>query len=229
MSALQQNLAEAYGLSPRETRGAVHVASVNEDEPADIAGIAAYDIVVGTNGVALEDDQDFLQRIAMTPPHETIVLDIVRITPDASPIGLTGESTSIAVTLGERKPEIEVLADSVQQSTGIALGRDILTDHDLTAVEERFDLVLSELDRNLASELEYRASDGGIVILRAGVNSPIGRVPEGTIIQKVNLRPTNTIEAFSEIIDHFAPEQMAVLDLRLPTGGVFRVPIEIPE
>ena len=165
----------------------------------------------------------------MTPPHETIVLDIVRITPDASPIGLTGESTSIAVTLGERKPEIEVLADSVQQSTGIALGRDILTDHDLTAVEERFDLVLSELDRNLASELEYRASDGGIVILRAGVNSPIGRVPEGTIIQKVNLRPTNTIEAFSEIIDHFAPEQMAVLDLRLPTGGVFRVPIEIPE
>ena len=229
MSALQQNLAEAYGLSPRETRGAVHVASVNEDEPADIAGIAAYDIVVGTNGVALEDDQDFLQRIAMTPPHETIVLDIVRITPDASPIGLTGESTSIAVTLGERKPEIEVLADSVQQSTGIALGRDILTDHDLTAVEERFDLVLSELDRNLASELEYRASDGGIVVLRAGVNSPIGRVPEGTIIQKVNLRPTNTIEAFSEIIDHFAPEQMAVLDLRLPTGGVFRVPIEIPE
>ena len=229
MSALQQNLAEAYGLSPRETRGAVHVASVNEDEPADIAGIAAYDIVVGTNGVALEDDQDFLQRIAMTPPHETIVLDIVRITPDASPIGLTGESTSIAVTLGERKPEIEVLADSVQQSTRIALGRDILTDHDLTAVEERFDLVLSELDRNRASELEYRASDGGIVILRAGVNSPIGRVPEGTIIQKVNLRPTNTIEAFSEIIDHFAPEQMAVLDLRLPTGGVFRVPIEIPE
>ena len=109
------------------------------------------------------------------------------------------------------------------------MGRDILPNRNLTAVEERFDLVLSELDRNLASELEYRASDGGIVVLRAGVNSPIGRVPEGTIIQKVNLRSTNTIEAFSEIIDNFAPEQIAVVDLRLPTGGVFRIPIEIPE
>ena len=109
------------------------------------------------------------------------------------------------------------------------MGRDILPNRDVTPVEERFDLILSELDRNLASELEYRASDGGIVILRAGANSPIGRVPEGTIIQKVNLRPANTIGAFIEIIDHFAPEQIAVFDLRLPTGGVFRVPIEIPE
>ena len=117
----------------------------------------------------------------------------------------------------------------VQQSQGIALGRNILPNRDVTPVEERFDLVLSELDRNLASELEYRASDGGIVILRAGANSPIGRVPEGTIIQKVNLRPANTIGAFIEIIDHFAPEQIAVVDLRLPTGGVFRIPIEIPE
>lgn len=229
MSALGSDLAEGYDLGRRETRGAVHVATVNEDEPADMAGIEVYDIVLGTDGVALEDDQDFLQRIAMTPPHETITLDIVRISPDASPIGLTEERKSIAVLLGERKPEIEVLADSVQQNTRIDLGRDTLRDRDLTDVEERFDLVLSELDRNLASKLEYRVSDGGIVILSAGGNSPIGRVPEGTIIQKVNLRPINTIEAFAEIIDHFAPEQIAVFDLRLPTGNVFRVPIEIPE
>ncbi len=230
MNALPPALAEAYGLDRRETRGAVHIATVNEEEPAEMSGVEVFDIVVGTDGVALEDDQDFLQRIAMTPPDQTITLDIVRMTPDGSPTGLSRARTSIDVLLGERKPEIEVLADSSPQSfQGINLGRGNIGNRDLTAVEERFDLLLSELDRNLASELEYRASEGGIVILRAGGSSPLSRIADGTIIQQVNLRPINTIEAFAEIVDHFEPGQIAVFDLRFSNGRVARVPVEIPE
>ena len=234
MTALDPSLAEAYGLDRRETRGAVHIGGVNEDEPADMSGVEVYDIVVGTNGVAIEDDQDLLQRIAMTPPDRTITLDIVRITPDDSPTGLARATTSIDVLLGERKPEIQVLADASNRGLeGIRLGRRDIRNRNLTAVEERFNMVLSELDRNLASELEYRADEGGIVILRAGDNNPVAARlrgnPTGTIIQKVNLRPINTIEAFAEIVDHFEPGQIVIFDLRLPNGDVQRVAIEIPE
>ncbi len=197
-----------------------------------MSGVEVFDVVVGTDGVALEDDQDFLQRIAMTPPDQTITLDIVRITPDDSPIGLSRTRTSIDVLLGERKPEIQVMADASPQGSGIPLGRSNIGERDLTAVEERFNLVLSELDRNLASELEYRANQGGIVILRVGRDSPLAPFignASGTIIQQVNLRSINTIEAFAEIVDRFEPGQIAVFDLRLPSGELRRVPIEIPE
>jgi len=232
MNALHPALAEAYGLDRRKSRGAVHIGTVNADEPADMSGVEVYDIVVGTNGVALEDDQDFLQRIAMTPPDQTITLDIVRMTADDSPTGLSLASTSIDVLLGERKPEIEVLADARQTSRRSTLGRSNIGNRDLTAVEKRFDLALATLDRNLASELEYRAGQGGVVILRAGGNSPFATVipiPDGTIIQRVNLRPIDTIEAFAEIIDHFEPGQIAVIDLRFPNGDAARVGIEIPK
>ena len=229
MRTMQPGLAEAYGLDPRLLRGAVHIATVTEDEPADMSGVEVYDVVIGTDGTPLEDDQDFLQRIAMTPPDETITLDVVRFRADDTAIGFTSEEHSIDVMLGERPPEIEVLAEQQLISQGITLGRANLGDRELTAVEERFDFMLSELDRNLASELEYRPADGGIVILRTGRNNPIGRIPDGTIIKQVNLRPINTIDEFAAIIAQFEAGQFAAFDLRSPDGTEGRWAVQIPE
>jgi len=115
MRALDPDIAEAYGLDRRAMRGAVAISEVNANEPADHAGVQVGDIVVGTDGSDLEDDQDFLQRIAMTPPDANITLEIVRPSADGTPIGIGTEATSIDVMLGERPPEIEVLADQAQQ------------------------------------------------------------------------------------------------------------------
>jgi S1-C subfamily serine protease len=235
MRPLDPALADAYGLDRRAMRGAVEISTVYADEPAEMAGVQAGDIVVATDGRDLDSDQDFLQRIAMTPPDDSITLDIVRVTPDDTPVGLTHESRSISVMLGERPPEIDVLADQNQGSgfTGFTR-RPNLEEHELTPTEERFGMLLSELDPNLASELEYRTSDGGIVVLgvlRNGLVAEqglLGLIVEGTIIRRVNMRPINSIADFEQLIDRFEPGDTAILDLRDPRDLTIRLAVEIP-
>jgi serine protease Do len=233
MAPLRPTLADAYGLDALDVRGAVEIATVNPDEPASMAGVEVGDIVVGTDGVELEDDQDLLQRIAMTPPDASIELNILRMTPDDSAVGLTPENRSISVMLGERPPEIDVLAD--QQATtpfaGLRRSRNELEDRELTAIEERFGMVLSEVDANLASELEYRASEGGLVVLgtlEGSFAADMGFAP-GIVIRRVNMRRVDSIEEFAALIANFAPGELAVFDLRLPNGQSQRFPLEIPQ
>jgi len=91
-------------------------------------------------------------------------------------------------------------------------------------------MVLSEIDRNLASELEYRADQGGIVILgtvQGGFAERLFNI--GTIIRHVNLRPVTSVESFAELIGHFEPGQTAVFDIRFTNGVGARVAIEVPE
>jgi serine protease Do len=232
MRPLVPDLAEAYGLDRRDMRGAVEIATVNPGDPAALAGLEEGDIVVATDGADLESDQDFLQRIAMTPPDESIRLDILRMKPDDTPVGLEQEGAEVSVMLGERPPEIDVLADQTNQPfNGSRRTRIDLAERELSPVEERLGIVLSELDRNLASELEYRADEGGIVILGVlpnGLAASLGIV-DGTIIRRVNLRPVNSVEEFGALIDHFEPGQIAILDLRFFNGVTIRVPVQIPE
>jgi len=236
MRPLDPDLADAYGLDRRAMRGAVEISTVNVGEPADTAGIQAGDIVVATDGSDLDSDQDFLQRIAMTPPDASISLDIVRMVPDDTPVGLTHESQSISVMLGERPPEIDVLADQNQGSgfTGFSR-RPNLEEHEMTPLEERFGILLSDLEPNLASELEYRTSDGGVVVLGVLRNSIVadqgllGFIVEGTIIRRINMRPVNSIADFEELIDRFEPGDTAIFDLREPGDIAVRVVVEIPQ
>ena len=185
MRPLVPDVADIYGLDSKELRGAVEIATVNEGEPADLAGVREGDIVVGTDGTQLEDNQDFLQRIARTPPNETITLDIVRAEPDESPTGFVVSEQSISVTLGERPPEIEVLADQqVLPNTGGPRDRG---GRDLSETEELLGLALAPISGRIAAELDYDVEDGGIVVTSV--------VPSGTAICARSLALSNTPSA----------------------------------
>ena len=230
MSALPPDSADAYGLDRREMRGAVQIVAVNEGEPAAVAGVREGDIVVATDEAPLKDDQDFLQRIARTPPNETITLDILRVEPDDSPTGFTVSDQSIEVTLGERPPEIQVLADS-RQLTGPAVERAPRRDAELSALEERLGMALAPLTPRIAEELGYDVEGGGIVVMRVGRSGAAIRsgLREGTIIQEVNHRAIKSIEEFTAIIEQVEPGKPVVLRVRFPEGGSARIPLEIPE
>ena len=234
MRALDPELADIYGLDRREMRGAVEIATVNPDEPADMAGVEVGDIVVATDGRDLEDDQDFLQRIAMTPPDDSIALDIVRVTPDESETGFAHDNQTISVMLGERPPEIDVIADQNDVAPlGELRNREDLSERELSDVEERFGLVLSDLNGNIASDLEYRVDQGGIVVLgvlrETASGGPGLGLPPGSIITHVNWRRVESLESFSELVTRFEPGESAVFNIRLPSGNSVRLPVEIPQ
>ncbi len=231
MQALSPDMADAYGLNRRQVRGAVLIAAVNEGEPADVAGVREGDIVVGTDGRRLEDDQDFLQRIARTPPDETITLDILRVLPDDTAVGFTTTEESIPVTLGERPPEIQVLADQ-NRLTGPGNREPVSPgERDLSGVEEKLGVSLAPLTESAAGQLDYDIAEGGVLVTRAAQTGAAARagLGPGTIIQEVNQRRVNTVEEFTRLIEQVEPGGSVVLRVRLPQGTTARVPLQIPE
>ncbi len=231
MRPLPTQIAEVYGLDRREVRSAVEIVEVNAGEPADLAGVREGDIVVGADGAPLEDDQDFLQRIGMTPPDATITLDILRAEPDDSATGFTVSGQSIDVTLGERPPEIQVLAD--RQSNAIIRpgNRGGRADHELSAVEENLGITLAPLTARIAGELDYDIANGGILILGVEPSSSVAPldIGAGTIIQEVNRRPIGSVEEFTELIEQVEPGRSVILRVRDPNGTTRQIPLEIPD
>ena len=229
MRPLGPDVADVYGLDAREVRGAVEIATVNEGEPADLAGVREGDIVVGTDGTPLEDNQDFLQRIARTPPDETITLDIIRAEADESPTGFMVSGTSISVTLGERPPEIEVLAE--QQLIPIPRDPGDRGERELSETEELLGMALSPILAPIAADLDYDIAEGGILVTETAPGSAAegARIVPGTIIQQVNQRPINSVEEFTALIEQVEPGSSVIVGLRYANGVRQRVAMEIPE
>ena len=223
MRPLNPLTAEGYGLEPRELRGAVLISTVNEGEPANLAGVQQEDIVVGI-GELLDGDQDFLQRIAVTQPSESITLDIIRLDDDFRP-----ETLHIEVTLGERPSEVDVLADRrLRAPQPGRTRRDRARTSDLG---RRLGMTVAEIDERWARDLDWDIDAGGIVVTGVTQGSAAFRVGlrRGMIIQQVNRRPVESVDDFERLMEQFEPGDVAVLRVRDPRGTSAIVPLEIPD
>jgi len=193
---------DAYDLGPR-TRGAI-VQTVNEGGPADVAGVEAGDIVIGVDGERLEGQQDFLQRIANHGPGDEVELEVVR---PAAPDGDTDQT--IAVTLTERPPEPEILAQQfgfgednapeeqpedeapldLESSSALALG-----------------FRVTALTNALRNQLEIPSNVDGVVVTDVAESSPAARVgiQPGDVIRRVRTN-VESVEQFDAEIGEFGP------------------------
>ena len=227
MRALHPDAVELYNLEAREVGGAVQISEVNPGQPADLAGVEEGDIVVGTGGVKLEDDQDFLQRIAMTPPDESIRLDIIRLDHD-----FERHDLSIDVVLGERPPEIEVLADNTT-TFGVDPERSRRGGRDrLTVVESEFGMTVSNLNERWADQLDWDIDRGGVVVtgvVPGGLAEQSNGLIAGTIIREVNRRAVRNVEEFEAAVEAVEPGKLVEFLLRYPSGSGARVPVRRPE
>jgi len=232
MRPLDEGNADGFGLDRREVRGAVIISTVNPGEPADMAGVREGDIVVATGGVRLEDNQDFLQRIGMTPPDAPISLDIIRMEAEG-PTGFSRSDLTIEVTLGERPPETEVLASQNADRLGRGLGAPTEAP-EATALQRRIGMTLAELTERIATDLDYDMEGGGVVIARIDPDGPFVRQQVqfgsvGSIIRAVNSRPVSSIEEFEELVGQFDAGDTMILTVRYTSGVTARVPFVMPE
>ncbi len=121
------DLAESFGLD--RPRGAL-VAQVQEDSPADRAGLQASDVILNFNGKAIENSGDLPRLVGMAKPGTKIPLDVWR----------KGKTQTLSVALGELPGEEEVAAKSSRSYSrgGLALSelstdqrRELKLDHGL--------------------------------------------------------------------------------------------------
>jgi len=202
VQALGRDQRDAYDLAPR-SRGAI-VSSVNDGGPADVAGVEEGDIVIGVDGDRLEGQQDFLQRIANHGPGDTVQLEVVR------PTATNGDSDrTISVTLTERPPESEILAERF----GFA---DADGTEDPPNAEEPGDLESSSaqalgfrvtaLTSELRRQLEIPSGIDGVVVTDVAEASPAARVgiQPGDVIRRVRTN-VESVEQFDAEIGAFGP------------------------
>lgn len=87
LRGLNQDIADGLGLP--DDKGAL-IAQLQPDGPAEKSGLKSEDVIVGVNGVPIEDPRDLSRMIAAFPPESEIDVELYR----------DGEKINVKVTLG---------------------------------------------------------------------------------------------------------------------------------
>ncbi|MBI2433176.1 MAG: Do family serine endopeptidase [Candidatus Hydrogenedentes bacterium] len=167
---LTPDLAEVFGV--KDEKG-VLVASVQEDSPADNAGLQRDDVNVSFAGQAVGEINTFVARVATTQPGEEVPVTVVR----------DGEKIEKKVEIGSRSGETELAAE---------------TD---TGQKMRLGLSVQDLTPELAQELGYEGESGILVTaVQPGSAAARARLERGDLIQEVNRKPVNSVKEFQAAI-----------------------------
>jgi serine protease Do len=221
---LTDDLAEGFGVAAMDLDGAVVLMEVNPGEPAEQAGLRAGDIVIAMDGTKLDGNQDFLQRIAIIPPGDTITLDVLQD-------GESGrEEVTVSVTLGERPSEEEIYRRGLG---GTRRSREEAPEETTTPdnISRSLGLIVTDLTEDLAEQIGYAGEIRGVVIMQvargsAAADALLGR---GDLILEVKGEPVANIAEFEGALSEFGPDEVALLRVRRTNGQFAFVPLRMPE
>ena len=171
IQGLDAELAQNFGLD--KPVGAL-VASVENGSPAEKAGLAPGDVVLGVNGQKVDNSADLPRIIGEQKPGSVVRLSIWR----------DRKSRDINVTLGEQAGEKLAATGGAERKGESASGKLGLTGRALTAQE--------------AARLGV---PGGVVV--EGLSGPAAKsgLQPGDVIIGVNNQPITGIEQFRKLLD----------------------------
>ena len=158
------DIAETLGL---EGSGGALVSSVNENSPADIAGLEPGDVILSFDGKKIERMRDLPRIVAETDIGTTVVVEIFR----------GGRLSTVEVTLGELE-KAELVGLVGEQPEGDAQTLD------------RLGFTVDDLDGELAAELGLDETLTGVVVTEVAADSPAMEkgVEPGDIIRRFGQR-----------------------------------------
>ena len=158
------DIAETLGL---EGSGGALVSSVNENSPADIAGLEPGDVILSFDSKKIERMRDLPRIVAETDIGTTVVVEIFR----------GGLLSTVEVTLGElEKAELVGLVGKQPEGDAQTL--------------DRLGFTVDDLDGELAAELGLDDTLTGVVVTEVAADSPAMEkgVEPGDIIRRFGQR-----------------------------------------
>ncbi|MFP4227380.1 MAG: trypsin-like peptidase domain-containing protein [Salinivenus sp.] len=189
-----QNIIESEDLPS----GAAVVSRVQEDTPADEAGLEGGDIIVAIDGERLSEYLQVSNTIAGKEPGDEVELTINR----------DGEERTLTVTLGERE---EATASS---DSGESPSRDQMM--------EELGIGVRDIDSEIAEELGLDNTEG-VVITDVDESNPMirnsGLSPRQVIIEMAGKRIPD-VDTFREVYGEIEPGSAFRVAVRLPEGYV---------
>jgi serine protease Do len=188
---LDKGLAQSFGLD--RPMGAL-VNSVVEDSPADKAGLRSEDIVLEVNGAELDNAQDLLNRIGLTPPGASVELTILR----------KGNRETLTVVLEERPAETAIAPRQEEEEP----------DKSVTKLGLRLDDITGRFRQQLGDEI-----DGALVTgVQPGRAAEEAGIRAGMVISKVGDEQISSVEEFFESIKSYKPGDYVRLNLQFING-----------
>ena len=139
---VDQTMAKALGLD--NERGII-VGRVEDDSPADEAGLEAKDVIVSLNENKIRDWNSFRTSIAVFKPGDEITLGIIR----------GGDTMELVVTLGERPGESMAAGNSQAQES----------------IDERLGFTVRDLNSDIRRQLDIANETEGVVVLNVSDGS----------------------------------------------------------
>lgn len=192
-SDVDATMARALGL---EKAVGFVVSSVEEDGPADEAGVQEGDVILSLNGEEVKDWTAFRVEIGNTPPGETITLEIFR----------DGERLTLDVVLGERDPE--EIASS-------------MNDEDLEELKEALGFDIAELNDSIRRQLQLDTDVEGVVVssISQGSRSYRQGLRRGDVITQVSNQPVTSVDEFFGTIRGLVQDGTEAVLLRVQRQG----------
>jgi serine protease Do len=166
-------MAEQLGVD--ETTGVV-VSKVEDDSPAQKAGVEVYDIIRKVNGRSVNSPAELRSVIGTTAPEEKVTLDIVR----------DGEADTIEVTIGKAPDEMLAAGPG---ATDTAEGAEILTG-----------LWATNITAEIAEQLQIPRNTPGIVVTRVGGMHGSMQLQAGDLILQINRQRVSNVAEAQQVI-----------------------------
>ncbi len=189
-----------------EGMGGVLVNEVFDGLPADRAGIQAGDVLFKFQGRDIEQQDDFIQMVAGTPPGSVIIVEVFR----------DGEVFDLEVELTLRETETLVQNDFSDGAEGLQLQYGTIA------------LGLSLADR---LTLDLSPEDGGVRLLGISPDSPFSKagLVAGDIVQEVDTTRVFNANDLYSVLEARAEEGMIAVKLVYLRDGEQRVvEMELP-
>ena len=167
------DLQQSLGLAT--AHGAL-VQDVTPASPGDRAGLRAYDLIVGVDGVPTGSNEDLIRRVAARPPGAVVRLDVLR---DGRPVALS-------VRLGERPGRDAADAAPADLRPQPASGPGTLG------------LGVKELDREFRDRFKVPSTVRGVVVTRVEPMSPAfdADIERGVVVLEINRHGVASVAEF---------------------------------
>ena len=175
--------ADARALGLPDRRGAL-VSAVEPGSPAERAGIAAGDVILGYNGDAIDDADELVTLVSNSAPGTQASLEVLR----------DRERRTVTVTIGTLSPAASAPAREEPSAA-------------------RFGLQLAPLAPRAAAELQLPAGQTGVLVAAVTPGSPAAEagLRPGDVIIEVNRESVSTVDAAAARFRATAPGTAALV------------------
>ncbi len=178
ITELNYRAAEAYGLEPGE---GIFVADVNEDTPAERAGLKPEDILLKVDGRRLTETRELIDYVSDLGPEGAVELEVLR----------DGERFDLRIELAERETQLASVESDQDTPSGLSW----------------MGLRYRDLDPGFAGSHGLPDDVDGVLITGVAPDSPFYedgvRSADGTVllITKVNGREVSSVAEFEQVVN----------------------------